>query len=56
MFLYSSKFDISDSIKLDYNVLEIELKGGYTPEIRYYDSMSRNGFTAYPFDLNKNYI
>lgn len=53
MFLYSSKFDISDSIKLDYNVLEIELKGGYTPEIRYYDSMSRNGFTAYPFDLNK---
>lgn len=53
MFLYSSKFDISDSIKLDYNVLEIELKGGYTPEIRYYDSMSRNGSTVYPFDLNK---
>lgn len=53
MFLYSSKFDISDSIKLDYNVLEIELQGGYTPEIRYYDSISRNGSTVYPFDLNK---
>lgn len=53
MYLYSSKFDISDSLKFDYNVLEIELKNGFTDEIHYYDMIQRNATINYPIDLNK---
>ena len=62
MFLYSSKFDISDSLQLNYNILKTELiqvthtgENGdiFTPEIANYDRQFRNICTTYCYDYNK---
>ena len=54
MFLYSSKFDIDDSIKLDYNMLTIIHKDAFQRrEIQPYEYYQRNKFMKYPYDYNK---
>ena len=54
MFLYSSKYDISDSIKLDYNVINIVAKNNFEKrEIQPYDYWQRNRYMKLPYDYNK---
>ena len=54
MFLYSSKYDISDSIKLDYNVMTIIAKDTFEKrEIIPGDYWQRNKYMKLPYDMNK---
>lgn len=52
---YSSKFDIGDSIKLDYNVLRVEGVNIFdVQDIHNYDFLQRNFAFKYLHDLNKS--
>lgn len=62
MFFYSSKFDISDSLQLDYNILKTEfiqtthtgdVGNAFTAELPNYDRQFRNIITKYCYDYNK---
>lgn len=51
---YSSQFDISDSIRLDYNVLRIEGENIFKlDDITEYDYLQLTSFFNYPHDMNK---
>ena len=54
IYFYSGNYDISDSIKLDYNVFRIEGINIFTDDdITYYDFYQRNQGYKYPHSLNK---
>lgn len=62
MFFYSSKYDISDSLQLDYNILKTEFMqtthtgdagDAFTAELPAYDRQFRNINTKYCYDYNK---
>lgn len=57
MYLYSGYFDISDSIKLDYNMMNIMGMNVFKrTDIPEYDSFQRNNFYNFMHDFNKPQI
>lgn len=54
MFFYSGLFDISDNIKLDYNIMRIEAINPFDGlDVPNYDYLQRNGSYNFTHDMNK---